>query len=273
MIEVDIIINRPEKIEIPPGAHIFLTIPRLHRIRGGMRANPFTVAAFSEDEQRVKLVMRVRNGFTKSLVELTQHGETSALPAANAEDEQALQVPASIFVPSQASFPNLLQYTRVLFIGGGVGGSFCVPWVKYLHFQPPTGTNIRFIWAVSDPLDTHWAFTEMKDIALRNFSSSLELYVTGTGGGRLRGEAEIELLPRTKNALPSPLPASHVRYSRPNVSLVLEQELDSCLEGDDMAVLVCGPEGMTTDVRDAVGRTIDNRKGVGVWYWEENFGY
>lgn len=274
-VEVDILINRPEKMVIPPGAHIFLTIPRLHRLRGGMRANPFTVAAFCEGEQRLKLVMRVRDGLTKSLVELTQRGETSSLPTTNQEEEQALQIPASIFLPSQPPFPNLLQYTRVLFIGGGVGGTFCVPWVKYLHGQPPTGTSIRFVWSVSDPLEMHWAFIELKDTPLRNFSSSLELYVTGTNVGQARApeEAGVELLPRAKHAVPNSLPASHVHYDRPNLSLVLERELDACLEGDDMAVLVCGPEGMTGDVRDAVRRTIDNRKGVGVWYWEESFGY
>ena len=272
MIEVDVLINRPERIEISPGAHTFLTIPRLHRLRGGMRANPFTVATFSEGEQRLKLVMRVRDGFTKSLVELTQRGETSSLPTTIPDEAPALQIPASIFLPSQAPFPNLLQYTRVLVIGGGVGGSFCVPWVKYLHAQPPTGTTVRFVWSVSDPLETHWAFSDLKDTALRNFTLSLELYVTGTGG-RARGEAELELLPRAKNAVPSSIPVENVRYTRPTLSLVLEQELDTCMEGDDMAVLVCGPEGMTADVREAVGRTIDNRKGVGVWYWEESFGY
>lgn len=273
MLEADVLINRPERVEISPGAHIFLTIPRLHRLRGGMRTNPFVVAAFSEGEQCLKLVMRVRDGFTKSLVELTQCEEASSLSTTSPGEEQALQIPASIFLPSQAPFPNLLQYTRVLFIGGGVGGSFCVPWVKYLHAQPPTGTTVRFVWSVSDPLETHWAFSELKDAALRNFTSSLELHVTSTRGARERGEAELELLPRAKNEIPSSILAGNVRYSRPILSLVLEQELHACMEGDDMAVLVCGPEGMTADVREAVGRTIDNRKGVGVWYWEESFGY
>ena len=54
---------------------------------------------------------------------------------------------------------------------------------------------------------------------------------------------------------------------------MIAEELEACAEGDDMAILVCGPEGMTTVVRQAVGRTIDNQKGVGVWLWEESFGY
>ncbi|KAF8466926.1 hypothetical protein BDZ91DRAFT_848669 [Kalaharituber pfeilii] len=284
--EVDITLNPPEKISIPTGAHIFVTVPRLHRLRGKMRSNPFSVASFSDTEQRIKLVMRVRDGFTKSLVQLAQSTRKAASrdPDADDDDPSMVHLPASIFLPSQPPFPNFLQYARILFIAGGVGGSFCVPWVKHLHTQPPTGTTIRFVWAVSDSSEPLWSFDDTPEDLLHAYASSLELYVTRShphpltttfskSGQTEEDQLQAELLPRENRMFPMAFPKENLRRERPNLRRIVEQELESCFEGDDMAVVVCGPEEMSRVVREAVGKVIGNQKNVGVWFWEEGFGY
>ncbi|KAI5792394.1 hypothetical protein DFH27DRAFT_186591 [Peziza echinospora] len=286
MLEVDIAVNGASTNLAAPGTHIFLTVPGLHRFRGGLRFNPFTIAATSEGGQTLKLVMRLGEGFTKSLLDHTTPTSTYVALENNEDTEeeksQSIKTAVSFFAPSQSLLPDLLQYSRVLLIAGGVGGSFCVPWVKYLISQlspedgvgaSEPGPTIRFIWSVKDARETDWALdpsspSSPETLDGQTFDTALEIYITGEDM-RSEGSQKSE-----STSIPLQNLSTTPQFrTRPNIPEIVNDELMACPEGGNLAVLVCGPPSMADSVRLATGKCIGKRSGVGIWFWEEGFGY
>ncbi len=113
-----------------PGKHIFLWVPGLR----AFQMHPFSIVSTHPTE----LVINSYNGFTKAL-------------HAKAQKEPGSVMRASMEGP-YGTFPDPLEYDKIVLIAGGSGGSFTFGLaVNALERMSPDSTQeIIFIWSVKE---------------------------------------------------------------------------------------------------------------------------
>lgn len=250
-----------------PISHLLLTVPRV----SSWTKNPFTVADFSQEDGRVQIVARIRDGFTKRLALLAVGGD---------EEQTQVAVVLDMHYGACMSYMGLAsQFNRILIVTGGVGGVFAVPWLKYIANTPGALERTRFIWAMRDTGTLLWAVRS--STAARIVKGKVEVYITSANGDQEETEEGMEM--QETRLLGEPcygerreeietklgnwgVEKEKINFKRPD----LEGALKEVVKSGSVAVLVCGPWGLGTGVRKAVGEKI--KAGEKVWVHVEEFG-
>ncbi|KAJ7907542.1 iron reductase [Mycena leptocephala] len=160
-----ILVDTPPYLTCRPGQSIYLTIVGAYPM-SVTEAHPFTVAntpldgalitddAQSHSKPRLMFIVRVREGFTKRLLD-------SILAA---PDSTGVSRSFKLFVDGPYGSPPVLRgFESVLFIAGGSGVSFTLPLfldlVRAACATPNANlrcTRIVFVWAIRDPNQINW---------------------------------------------------------------------------------------------------------------------
>ena len=255
-----------------PGQHGYVSLPG-QRI---LRSNPFSVASLQHTDGQLRFVARILDGNTAVL----------ARAAESAKVTRQLKIEGPYGVSSHSE--KLLNYDRVLFVAGGVGGTFMVPLYRQLlaDLSPSKGSRRRqkvaFLWIARSVADLAWALPEDNGDR-EGIIERLKVYVTGESSGNLAHATQtsaetnegIEMEER-KNLLSEESNDLHekaesglsVTAGRPDLKRLVDETFSQNVS-DRVAVLVCGPKTLSRSLRRELRRW--GEKGRDIWYWEEEF--
>lgn len=285
-----------------PGQHVYLRVPRGNlqiastssqiQETVGLRSNPFTVASLPQLDRKLLLVARSLRGNTRDLANLAHNMSLSS-------NVESPTMRLKIDGPYGAStwLPDFTSFDNILLVAGGVGATFIVPiWRSICMTRSSSGgilgDRVKFIWSVKTLSESGWAFPSAETSAvLPHATKGVDLYVTGNGaredpqftsanGGRSNGKAqadsgeaiemdEREGLMAGVDGQKAPTQGLSVKHGRPNLSDVVSDAF--AVSGGRVAVLACGPHGMTIHLRREVGYWV--KKGRDVYWHAEEFGY
>ncbi len=247
--------------KLKTGQHIYLSLPS-HPLSRRFRSNPFTIASLPTDKS-VDVYARTLAGNTATLAKHT--------------DNQNLTVEGPYGLTTHGT--RLLKYDRVLFVAGGIGGTFIVPLYRELlaDLSPSAGSyrrsKVEFIWTVRTIAEVNWALPESRT-EREGFTERLRVFVTG---GRPYEAAEEGVELEERKDLASSFEDEDagqgemsVVNGRPDLAKIVD---GTFLHGSSerVAVFVCGPKSLTRSLRKEVGKWV-KREGREVWFWEESFG-
>lgn len=283
-----------------PGQHVYLKIPHHQSVTStamaqlkeaiGLRSNPFTVTSLPSLDQKLVLIARAMKGNTKELAGLAHYLSSSSA-------HEATKIPLKVEGPYGASawLPDLQSFDSILLVAGGVGATFIIPiWRSICMSRTSDGRSladrVRFVWAVRRMSETTWAFPSAEaSSALPHATRGVEVFVTR--GGEVDDHEEVASSSRTNSKareeqgediemserehLMSNTEEGKaesrgliVTQGRPRLGRVVDDTFD--VPGARVAVLTCGPQGMTTELRKDVGRWV--AKGRDVFWHAEAFG-
>ncbi|KAF7187377.1 Ferric/cupric reductase transmembrane component 2 [Pseudocercospora fuligena] len=269
-----------------PGQHAYVSLQGNPALRT-FRSNPFTVASIPPIDGKLRFLARILDGNTAKLVRNAPGSKVS------------VEGPYGVATHGAA----LLSYDRVLFVAGGVGATFIVPLYRQLlsDLSPSKGSyrrqKVSFLWIARSMADVSWAVPE--DSEREGFTERLTVFLTKDSEGHATttsdgfaiggdeedgapGEEGIELEER-KNLLaeggdeksgvhPDGDNATNglsLRVGRPDLTQAV-QDVFTQSSTERVAIVVCGPRGLSRNLRKEVGRWV--KRGRDVWFWEEVFG-
>lgn len=248
-----------------PGQHVYLSLPG-HSASRMCRNNPFSLASIPAADNELRFLARIRDGNTARL----------ASTATSTASKQTLTVEGPYGLPTHSD--KLLQYDRVLFVAGGIGGTFIAPLYRQLlaDLSPSPGSwrrgKVRFVWVARGVEDVIWAMpAERRE--REGFAERMEVWVTGgraRGGGFAEEGEGIEMEER-KGLLGfagEDGVQMRLRSGRPDLGDVVEQTVSHGV-GESVAIMVCGPQGLADRLREELGEQV--WQGKEVWFWEEVF--
>lgn len=264
------------------GRHAYISLSG-HPVLRAFRNNPFTVASIPSLDGQLRFVARILDGNTAKLAQ-----SKSFSPRLSVEGPYG-----------PASHPdNLLQYDRILFVAGGVGATFIVPLYRQLlgDLSPGKGSyrrqKVNFLWIARSMEDVLWAlpadekekegFTERLRVCLTKNTdgiaglSSNDDFAIEENDDQVPlgdGEGGIELEEQRKPLMtdgPGEKTGSglSVTAGRPDLTRIVEQVFSQS-STERVAVLVCGPTGLSRALRRDVGNWV--RRGRDVWFHNEEF--
>ncbi|KAK5193037.1 hypothetical protein LTR92_007331 [Exophiala xenobiotica] len=289
-----------------PGQHVYV-----HRSVGGGRGrvlevkakNPFTIVRVVRDDAaedgkqegtgtdtgtEVVLVVRNLGGpGTDWIAEMARTGEIAEEVSVEGPYGEAGEYMGNMLRPSAARGP-------VLLVAGGVGATYTIPIYMALLDSERLGQGkrrkLKMIWVVRTLADAAWGIEILQS---RNGDGDgdgdgdvevdVDVFVTGIDGLIL---SDGEKVP----AAAMPGLKIHSLGKRPNLESVIdgffatsaastvnelqgERPTDADVDVDDeVAVFVCGPPSLSNDLRELVGRHV-NEKGRRVKWIEEVFGF
>ncbi|KAK4554865.1 hypothetical protein LTR86_008013 [Recurvomyces mirabilis] len=291
LLEIDV--PQPQGVAVrqmwAPGQHAYVSLPG-HPMLRTFRSNPFTVASIPAVDGNLRFVARILDGNTAKLAKAADESKR--------QREITVEGPYGVITHAE----KLLAYDRILFVAGGVGATFIVPLYRQLlaDLSPSKGSHRRqrvsFLWSVKSRAEINWALpAEARE--REGFLERLTVFVTGcreagnmagTSGGVALGEPADDAYGETdegieleeqKNLLSSKADEDgktapdglKILAGRPNISKILDQTFSRGHGSERVAVVVCGPSGLTRGVRDEVGRWVG--RGRDIWFWAESFGY
>ena len=271
-----------------PGQHAYLSLAG-HPLSRTFRSNPFTCASVPSIDGQLRFVARILDGNTAKLAQGTANDNSSMLTV---EGPYGVQTHAD----------RLLQYDRVLFVAGGVGGTFVVPLYRQLLADLSPGkssyrrSKVNFLWVAKSTADVSWAmpmdrgemegFVERMNVCLT--SAGEDVSAMSNGSFLVSNEDEDEdkvayaeteegielqeqkqLLSDESNGLAGKGGAAlSTHVGRPNLRRVVDSTFAHG-SAERVAVIVCGPKSLSRDVRKEIGRWVE--KGREVWFWDERF--
>lgn len=148
------------------------------------RGNPFTLAqipsASKQDHAAGGTVWNSKSVELKFVARVLD-GQTRTLSALRSDIEHTIRLEGPYGDMSHGD--RLLQYDRVLFVAGGIGGTFCSPLYEQLleDLSPSKGSRRRqqvtFVWVVRRVEDLSWALPSDKT-KLEGFAERLIVHIT-----------------------------------------------------------------------------------------------
>lgn len=247
-----------------PGSHVYVSIPATSRsgtlkMRYEFIFNPFTVASLSEESHELTLVTRQLKGpMSRAFGNLAKTSTSGA------------RVPLSIEGPyghSRYISSVLADHAdRVLLVAGGVGATFVLPIYHYITAEYPA-IRVDLVWAVRAAGEATWATGTEKSIL---DDERVQLFLTGDVFGssstaRPSSATEgVELRNLSGQNRRKPVPNAR----RPDLQKVVNDVFRQG-QGERVAILVCGSEGMAREMRKHAGNWV--RQGREVWWHNENF--
>lgn len=276
------------------GQHVYLSQHKSGLFTRPLKTkNPFTIASLPSEDGHVRLIARIMDGNTAALA--------TAAKCSKPDSTIPLMIEGPYGLTTHSA--NLLPYSRVLFVAGGVGASFVLPLYRSLlkDLSPSAGSRrrqgVRFGWVVRSVVETAWAIPKEESEA-KGVKERMTVWVTrgeGADGnadgvgrsereevaarGKLERSDEEEESIEMERLLPGGGAEENsgvqrgreldVKYGRPDLRGLVNETFAGTDEKDKIAVFVCGPKGLARDVRKEVGRWIEKRE---VWFWSEEFG-
>lgn len=249
-----------------PGQHVYLSIPGESIPKNAPRPslheflfNPFTIAEVSPTD--VTLVLRTQNGPTTSSIN-TLAALSKAKPPIN------IQGPYG----AARGFPNFLdKYDRVLLVAGGVGATFILPIYRELRTEMESESissdRLKFIWSMRSAAEAAWAITSPAEPSLEN-DEHVKVYLTRSNASErpnsLSPDSGVEL-DNLRQVGKSIKPTGG--RERPDLKKIVD-DVFSISNEERIAVLVCGPQGLASELRKHVGSWVMN--GREVWWHDES---
>jgi NAD(P)H-flavin reductase len=171
-----------------------------------------------------------------------------------------------------AYLPELRDFGRILLIAGGVGATYIIPLWKHISLQrlvsPNFNQKTQLVWAVRSVKDTVWSTELLKHLPGERFAhDELDIYVTGNTPTRLSSTELSEVDSTAGNELAREI-GFNIKQGKPDLNAIVNDTFSSF--GGPIAVFVCGPEAMTRQLRDQVGRWV--KIGRHVYWHAEEFG-
>lgn len=280
-----------------PGQHVYLRIPHHQSTAStalsqfketiGLRTNPFTVASIPQLDGKLVLIARSLKGNTKDLAELAH-----SLSLGSAPEAAPLQLKLDGPYGASSWLPDFAEYDSILLVAGGVGATFTVPlWRSICMTRGRDGRSlvnkVRFVWAVQRLAETRWMFPSAEaNSILPHAGRDVEIYVTRGHGGdvsadtsHVRNKAdgdpgeEIEMSERehlmeSRNDDGAETPGLNVQYGRPRLDAIVSECF--AVAGSRVAVLACGPNDMTVELRKNIGKWV--KRGRDAFWHAEAFG-
>lgn len=279
--------SKANRFRTHPGAHIYLSVPAaarksmdptsLSHLLFEFLFNPFTVAAVDQENGDLTLVARHCGGPMTSALNRLARASMSGDNSNSANNDA--KIPLSIEGPYGAvtRFPQLCSdYDRILLVAGGVGATFTVPLYRFIVSENP-GAKVQMVWAIRDAGDATWAVTGkeaeamLKDRNVDIFLTGDIAYSTGESSGNdAEGEVDaVEMNAMFHDRRQGRYTSQHNR-KRPDLKEIVD-DLFKHGQEERVAVLVCGPNGMSKELRQHVGVWV--KKGRSVWWHKEGFGF
>ncbi|GAM82269.1 hypothetical protein ANO11243_002480 [Dothideomycetidae sp. 11243] len=257
LIEVSVPRSELNKQSWAPGQHVYLSMANTL-----ISTNPFTIASLPA-EKKLRLMLRVLRGNTKTIASATKHGSK-------------LQLQIEGPYGHTEHLKTLLRCDRILFVAGGVGATFIAPLHRALMHALSSRTEslipskVSLLWTVKTLDETHWA---LQDMAQPGVAEATKVHLTSSPRKRDAQSIPregVEMQSLLSDAREQNVPAGvEVRRGRPDLHRVVD-EVFAQSATERVAVYVCGPKGMGDRVRDAVGRYV--AEGREVIFWNEEFG-
>lgn len=275
-----------------PGHHAYVSLAG-HPLNRTFKSNPFTVASLPAADGHLKFVAKILDGNTAKLARSMDNIKHSG-------PGQQLSIEGPYGLGRHGN--ELLRYDRILFVAGGVGATFVLPLYRQLlaDLSPSKGSyrrqKVQFLWIARSKAEIIWSLPENAN-ERQGFAERLSVYLTGpstsTGspiGSSTVGDGEdgsrvafgepaggIELEEKER-LLVSDVGAGArqdtdevaIHAGRPNLRKVVDQTF-AYGTTERVAVIVCGPLGLSQALREEVGRYV--RRGREVWFWEEKFAF
>ncbi|CAG8957031.1 hypothetical protein HYFRA_00012512 [Hymenoscyphus fraxineus] len=249
----------PKKVNIKPGTHAYLRFSGI----GPWESHPFSVAwihhkpkntttlpitekpeAESESEKAlrepemvtdVSFVIHAQSGMTRQLYNAAEkHGDSG-------------MVIKAAFEGPYGGHHSLDSYGHTVLFAGASGITHQIPYVKHLITGFNNGTiatrRVTLIWIIRESDHLEWVRPWMDQILKlprRREILQVKLFVTR---------------PKNPRELQSPSSTVQMFPGRPNVKLLLENEVQE--QRGAMCVTVCGPGGLADNVREAVREVQD----------------
>ncbi|KAF2817619.1 uncharacterized protein BDZ99DRAFT_457344 [Mytilinidion resinicola] len=284
------LVSSNKEMKWKPGQHVYLSRPTGASTSFGVcemlvlwnQTNPFTIASLAEQDKHLLLVVRTLTGNTKQLAKLAR-----SLPSQDGVEVPSIPVALEGPYGSTSRLPDLTKFDRVLLVAGGVGATFIIPIYRSLveHDGPSfRNSQLRFVWAVRKLAETQWAFpasrgdedaeSEAEGVQTDN---EVEVSVTQPFGSDLQGEnaddgmelAEAEHLIPFEEEMEKPRKGVVLRAGRPDVHAIVDEVFTT--SAGSVAVITCGPRGMTEKLRESVGTWV--KQGREVYWHNETFGW
>ncbi|WAO83989.1 FAD-binding FR-type domain-containing protein [Fusarium falciforme] len=252
------------KYRARPGSHVYLNMPSASRPGIGQLSaphllfeflyNPFTVASTDEETRELTLVARTRTGpMTGRLSHFSSTGSASGKIELNVEGP---------YGAIGKTFRDLIDsgINRVLLVAGGVGATFAVP-LYHAILAENASAHVQLIWAIRSPGDATWASSSPTGKSLLD-DDQVQLFLTGDMGVADSG-VEMNSL-QQGGARPTRSP------KRPDLQKIVDDTFRQG-QGEKVAVLVCGPPSMASELRRSVTPWV--MEGREVWWHNESFGW
>ncbi|KAK2615104.1 hypothetical protein N8I77_001880 [Diaporthe amygdali] len=155
---------------VVPGKHCFVWIPKIRFLE----AHPFTVVA----SEPMEFVVNSYDGFTRDLRKY-------------ALDHPGARLRASVDGP-YGTFPDPLEYDKVVLIAGGSGASFTFGLAVNLleRMGPESLKNITFIWAVRKHDNLSWFSQHLNTLRTHEHSPKINVSLYVTAAPRTHGVVE-----------------------------------------------------------------------------------
>ncbi|KAJ7486431.1 iron reductase [Mycena galericulata] len=232
----------------------------------------------SDDHQRLMFILRVREGFTRRLLD----------SVAGNPDPTGVSKSFKALIDGPYSSPPILKgFETVVLICGGSGVSFMLPLFLDLVQAArvnanPKCTRIVFVWAIRDPDQVNWIAGAMTDTLLGLHSGEnlkvldidIRLHITaapedtqsmeGEGstvdpelaGGTAASDSDPEIagaekMVSTRRRDLLAIPGVHFLRGRPDIKTILQTEIEAACGA--VSVNVCGTTELAQSVRYALG--------------------
>jgi hypothetical protein len=246
-------LHLPKHLDVKPGTHAYLRFAALN----AWESHPFSIAwiehrpispTLPNTEKVTNTPLRKEKTRTDiSFVIHSQTGLTKRLfDKANACSSRLLTLKAAFEGP-YAGHHSLDSYGHAVLFAGSSGITHQIPYVRHLVNGFNDGTvasrRVTLVWIVRDAEHLEWVRPWM-DLILRMPGRrdilNIKLFVTR---------------PKNPREIQSPSTTVQMFPGRPNVKLLLQNEVREQVGA--MCVTVCGPGGLTDNVREAVRDVLD----------------
>ncbi|KAF3929139.1 hypothetical protein AA313_de0200097 [Arthrobotrys entomopaga] len=264
---VRVTLDMPRPFKFRPGQHVYLYLPTVT----GWQSHPFSVAWADEsaplvwDEKKEDLPRNRQDvyGPQKTTVELIVRRRTGATNSMFQKAAKAPEGTATVTALVEGPYGthhSLTSYGTVVLFAGGVGITHALPNVQELVQGYVEGTvatrKVTLVWVLQNPEHLQWVKRQMTSIlAIEKRREVLKVILFVTK-------------PKQSREIMSPSSTVQMFPGKPNIEQVLQAEAEERI--GSMAVSVCGPGGMSDDVRFAVRSLVDY---VNIDFIEEAFSW
>ncbi|KAK6544452.1 hypothetical protein TWF694_001147 [Orbilia ellipsospora] len=264
---VRVTLDMPRPFKFRPGQHVYLYLPTIT----GWQSHPFSVAWADEsaplvwDEKKDDLPRNRQDvyGPQKTTVELIvrrRTGATNSMFQKAAKSPEGTTTVTALVEGPYGTHHSLTSYGTVVLFAGGVGITHALPNVQELVQGYVDGTvatrKVTLVWVLQNPEHLQWVKRQMTSIlAIEKRREILKVILFVTK-------------PKQSREIMSPSSTVQMFPGKPNIEQVLQAEAEERV--GTMAVSVCGPGGMSDDVRFAVRNMVDY---VNIDFIEEAFSW
>lgn len=234
-----------------PGQHVYLYLPGLT----AFQSHPFSVAWSDDveetvwDEKKELPLSRPAYGPKKTSMELIIRRRTGATNSlfkkADAAPKKTITMRAFVEGP-YGNEHSLESYGTVLMFAGGIGITHHLPHVRSLVQGYAEGTiatrKVTLVWVLQNPEHLQWVKKQMTSIlAMERRREILKVILFITR-------------PKQSREILSPSSTVQMYPGKPAIDELMAMEIESRI--GSMAVTVCGPGGLSDDVRKAARNNI-----------------